>query len=115
RRDSRPLLPAQGPETERGAGEGVWRRKRGCFSRGAVAASLGIGRTSEEAEPAHVAVHADGAFDSLPPQAPGGIVLWARPRGDLRGAGRGAECAKGRRSRLALIRQMTMSTADKDD
>jgi len=39
-------------------------------------ASLGIGATSEEAEPAHAAVHADGAFNSLPPQTPGGIVLW---------------------------------------
>jgi enoyl-CoA hydratase/carnithine racemase len=43
---------------------------------------------------AHVAIHANGAFESLSPQAPGRAVLRARARRHLRGAGRACECAK---------------------
>ena len=65
-------------------------------SREALAsASLGIGATHEQAEPAHVAIHEDGALDSLPPQASGRVVVWTRARGHLRCAGRGTERAKG--------------------
>src|SRR5580700_1895661 len=63
---------------------------RSCL-RSSRSAGLGTGSTPEEAESAHSAIHADGAFDSLPPSAPGELVLRARARGHLRRTGRRIE------------------------
>src|SRR5438105_5496136 len=94
RRDPRSLFPAERPKAECGRSEGLRRGERGRSTRRSATASVGTRASHEEAEPAHVALHANGAFESLPPQAPGRTVLRARARRHLRGAGRACECAK---------------------
>jgi hypothetical protein len=82
-----------------GASEGVWRGQRGRFSRSLASASVGIGSTDEQAERSHVALHEDGALDTLSPQASGRVVVRTRARGYLCCAGGVAERAKSKRIR----------------
>ncbi len=92
--DSRAVLSAEWAISQRGRSKGLRRRQRGHRSRGPPSPGMGIGATSQEAAPAHAAVHPNGAFDPLSPPAPGELVLRARARGNLGSTGRGIECAK---------------------
>src|SRR5882672_12114307 len=63
---------------------------------------MGIGPTAEQAEPAHIAIHEDGALDALSPQTSGRVVVRTRARGHLCCGGRAAECSKGKRIGLPV-------------
>src|SRR3984893_16700034 len=71
--------------------------RAGLRRRGGAPASVGVGSTPDQAKPAHVAIHEDGAFDTLPPPASGRVVVRTRARGHLCCTSRVTERSTGKR------------------